>query len=174
MRNITGIKVSQFILCSISTLLYCTGCSHLRLPLSRYDRCWRLIVCLCPAAFWAIPARSAQLASSCSAGCAQAAGTYPVPLERLQALLILEETRLWNVWHSFNSFCWLGTSVPEYVAWDSTFVFLLFCFFATPFCLLAPCGYRVAAVMPGRQVKHYKDYIKSFDRFLLPWSHKLQ
>lgn len=36
------------------------------------------------------------------------------PLERLQALLMLEETRLWDVSHSLGSICCLGTNTPEF------------------------------------------------------------
>lgn len=94
-----------------------------------------------------------------SSGCRDA----PVPLERLQALLMLEETRLWDVRRSLSSFCCLGTNAPEYAAWDGTFVVLLFCFFSQVFvhCHLGARGWQ-----PSHQTDEWNILMISLKSFV--------
>lgn len=94
-----------------------------------------------------------------SSGCRDAL----VPLERLQALLMPEETRLRDVRRSLSSIWCLGTNTPGFAAWNSTFIVLLFVSSSQVFffgsCSGARGGeWRGAAVTPERQVKHFYDW----------------
>lgn len=130
---------------SLTAVVLCRRCTRIhesyRLfsSLSHQDKCWKVNTVVQPSESCSVSSAGLCLLCWLSSGCRDTL----VPLERLQTLLMLEETRLWDVRHSLSSIWCLGTKSTRVCSLRQHFCCSAFCFFLTSFLFwLLPAAQR--------------------------------